>query len=144
MPDKNNRACKTAEIILTLLIAFNLVFQGLALSVHLYSHHYEHSFSDTPLSCNTHIPCSFHDHNLHEDDFFLEKMAPFKTGTHEECLICKILNTLHHPFAFNNQKPASFTPFHFEKSNRNYDDFSCGCQQLYNPRAPPLVHDYTA
>jgi hypothetical protein len=144
MPDKNNRACKTAEIILTLLMAFNLVFQGLALSVHLHSHHHGHSFFDTPLSCNTHISYRFHDHNHHEDDFSLEKRSPFKTGTHEACLICKILNTLHYPFAFNNQSLASFTPFLFEESNLNYDDFNCECQQIYNPRAPPLVHDYTA
>jgi len=143
MPGKHNQVCKTAEIILTLLIAFNLVFQGLAFSVHLHSHHHEHHFFDTPLSCNIHIPHTCHDHTHHKDDFSMEKRSPFKTGTHEECLICKILNTLHHPFAFNNLKLVSFTPFHFEESNCEFDNFNNECRQIYNPRAPPLIYYHT-
>ncbi|MFH2092768.1 MAG: hypothetical protein ABIJ31_10435 [Pseudomonadota bacterium] len=144
MPDKNNRACKTAGIISAFLITFNLVFQGLAFSLHLHSHHHEQGLFDVSHLCNmcitdTHAPCMLHGHNLHKDDFSLEEAGPFKAGSHDKCLICKILKTLHHPFASASQRFVVFTPFYFQKTTHKFDDFNRQCQLKYDPRAPPVI-----
>lgn len=127
------------EFTLCFLITLNLVFSGLARSVHLDSNNPKPVCSDNHFFCNSHIFYRRHEYNFHGRNFFLAQKFSFKTGAHGECSICKISDNLHKLFIFNNQNHASFTPFHLEGANQNYNYFDCGCRLIYHQRAPPLV-----
>lgn len=139
MPDKNNKIHIFCISVIALLISFNIVFQGMAYSIHLFSHHHEHNPLSTPHFGNIHIPSMVHDHNAHENDFVPEKTRSFIGEKHKDCLICKILKDLNHTIAFNNQTYFSFTPLSFESIRHKPDDIICRYKRNYKPRAPPSV-----
>jgi len=141
MPDKNKNIRIFFISVLALLISFNIVFQGMAYSIHLVSHHQKHEHFRTPRFCNVHNPGMA---TVHEDNFLFEKTRDFKNKQHKGCLICEILNNLNHPIAFNNQTYFSFTPLNFESVRHKPDDIICGFKINYKPRAPPSVSNLTA
>ena len=116
MPRKNNPILNPAELIWSLLIGFNLLFQGMALSLHLYVSHSHEEADPSPRE----IP-HFKADDSHE---------------HEDCVICKVLNTLHHSLAGYVQNPLVFIPFHFEDIFLSFDILTGASSRHYRPRAP--------
>jgi hypothetical protein len=118
MPDKNSRILKPSELIWSLLIGFHLVFQGMALPLHLYvSHSHKEagsSFRENP---------QFKADDSHE---------------HEDCPICRLLNTLHTPLAGHPQNPSVFTPLHVKGVSFSFDILPAASPRQYPSRAPPI------
>ena len=117
MPRKNNPILNPAELIWSLLIGFHLVFQGMALSLHLYVSH-PHEETGPSAGENPHFKAD----DSHE---------------HEDCIICRVLNTLHHSLAGNAQSPLVFIPFHSEDIFLSFDILTGASPRQYHPRAPP-------
>lgn len=114
---------KSVNLIWTFWAGFYLVFQGMALPLHLhFSHHHEEA----------------HGHSTKTPEISHE--APHG---HEDCIVCRVLNTLHTTLAGLSPNPCLFTPLQIRDILFYFAVLPGANPRQYPSRAPPPVPGFT-